>query len=326
VVTFNIQWGEHIDRALKLFEAQGPMHDADLIVLEEMERNGTERIATALGCNWIYVPSAVHPTPKHDFGVALLSPWPLEEPRKLLLPHEEWFSHLRRSAAVATLRSPLGPIRVYGVHFQSPTGAWGSVRRDQARTILADAEGWDGPVVVAGDFNGRGGPAELAKAGYFWPTEMLRHTAGPFDFDHVLARGLCAGAPLVSGVVPDPTHASDHRPVWTLLSPCQATVRRTTGGGGGVPRANSGATVPNAHERSVAGRALERPARPRVSVPASRHDAEAVDEDRDCSREQAGPDRCHRVSDRGLVGFSDDHVDEEPPRLRQDSHDEDPAG
>ena len=98
-----------------------------------MDRPGTERLAGALGYGYVYVPSAVHPVPKQDFGVALLSPWPLEEPRKLLLPHQNRFRKLRRSAAVATLRSPLGPVRVYGIHFESPAGAWGGVRRDQAR-------------------------------------------------------------------------------------------------------------------------------------------------------------------------------------------------
>ena len=149
-MTFNLKWGRHVDRAADLFTRPGPLRDADLVVLEEMDQPGTERLARALGFDYVYVPSAVHPVPKQDFGVALLSPWPLEEPRKLLLPHQNRFRKLRRSAAVATLRSPLGPIRVYGVHLESPAGAWDRVRRDQARVVLADAEDWVGPVVVAG--------------------------------------------------------------------------------------------------------------------------------------------------------------------------------
>ena len=190
-MTFNLKWGRHVDRAADLFSRPGPLRDADLVVLEEMDRPGTERLARALGFGYVYVPSAVHPVPKQDFGVALLSPWPLEEPRKLLLPHRNRFRKLRRSAAVATLRSPLGPVRVYGVHLESPAGAWDRVRRDQARAVLADAESWAGPVVVAGDFNGRAGPREMAGAGFTWATEAVKNTAGPFDFDHVLARGLC---------------------------------------------------------------------------------------------------------------------------------------
>jgi endonuclease/exonuclease/phosphatase family metal-dependent hydrolase len=221
-VTFNLKWGRHVDRAADLFSRPGPLRDADLVVLEEMDRAGTERLASTLGLGYVYVPSAVHPVPKQDFGVALLSPWPLEEPRKLLLPHQSRLRKLRRSAAVATLRSPLGPVRVYGVHFESPAGASDRVRRDQARAVLADAVGWVGPVVVAGDFNGRAGPREMAGVGFGWVTEAVKNTAGPFDFDHVLARGLCPAGSGAAAAAEDVTNASDHDPVWTVLAPCVA--------------------------------------------------------------------------------------------------------
>jgi endonuclease/exonuclease/phosphatase family metal-dependent hydrolase len=222
VVTFNLKWGRHVTRAAELFSRPGPLRDADLVVLQEMDRAGTERLAHALGFGYVYVPSAVHPVPKQDFGVAILSPWPLEEPRKLLLPHQNRFRKLRRSAAVATLRSPLGLVRVYGIHFESPAGAWDGVRRDQARAVLADAESWAGPVLVAGDFNGRAGPREIASTGYFWATEPVKNTAGPFDLDHVLARGFCPAGPGTAGAAKDETDASDHDPVWAVLSRCAA--------------------------------------------------------------------------------------------------------
>jgi endonuclease/exonuclease/phosphatase family metal-dependent hydrolase len=220
VVTFNLKWGREIDRAAELLSRPGPLQGADLVVLQEMDRPGTERLSRALGLQYVYVPSAVHPVPKQDFGVALLSPWPLDDPRKLLLPHQNRTRKLRRSAAVATLRSPLGDVRIYGVHFESPAGAWGGVRRDQARAVIADAEGWSGPVVVAGDFNGRSGAKEMAKLGYLWATEEVKNTIGPFDFDHVVARGLCARDEPAAGVAPDSNHASDHKPVWAVLARC----------------------------------------------------------------------------------------------------------
>jgi endonuclease/exonuclease/phosphatase family metal-dependent hydrolase len=219
VVTFNLKWGLEVDRAATLLSEPGPLRDADLLVLQEMDQPGTEKLARALGYFYVYVPSAVHPVPDRDFGVALLSPWPLEDPGKLQLPHEHEFRKLRRAAAVATLRAPLGPVRVYGVHFESPTGASGSVRRDQARAVVAHAATWEGPVVVAGDFNGRGAPREMEKAGFTWATEPLRRTAGPFSFDHVLGRGLCPAGPRAAGVA-EHKGASDHDPVWTVLTPC----------------------------------------------------------------------------------------------------------
>lgn len=220
MVTFNLKWGRDVDRAADLLSRPGPLRDADLVVLQEMDGPGTELLARALGMAWVYVPSAVHPVPKQDFGVALLSPWPLEEPRKLLLPHQNRFRKLRRAAAIATLRSPLGPVRVYGVHLESPVGASNGVRRDQARVVLADASGWTGPVIVAGDFNGRAGPQVLATEGFSWATEAVKNTAGPFDFDHVLARGLCPAGPGAAAAAKDETDASDHDPVWTVLVPC----------------------------------------------------------------------------------------------------------
>ena len=221
VVTFNLKWGRHVERAADLLSRPGPLRSADLLVLQEMDRAGTERLAEALGFAYVYVPSAVHPVPQQDFGVALLSPWILEAPSKLLLPHQARFRGLRRSAAVATLRSPIGPVLVYGVHLESPTGASGSVRREQARAVLADIRAWTGPVVVAGDFNGRSGPREMARAGFQWVTESVTNTAGPFDLDHILARGLCVAEPQATGRADDATHASDHHPVWALLAPCR---------------------------------------------------------------------------------------------------------
>ncbi|HEY6548127.1 MAG TPA: endonuclease/exonuclease/phosphatase family protein [Vicinamibacteria bacterium] len=220
IVSFNLKWGRETTRAAALLSRPGPLQGADLIVLQEMDGPGTERLAQALGLGYVYVPSAVHPVPRQDFGVALLSPWPLDTPRKLVLPHQSHFRKLRRSAAVATLQSPLGPIRVYGVHLESPVGAGGQVRRDQVRAVVADTGDWPGPVVVAGDFNGRGGPRELTRAGFHWTTEAVENTAGPFDFDHVLARGLCPAGPGAAGTAKTEAGTSDHRPVWALLAAC----------------------------------------------------------------------------------------------------------
>ena len=220
VVTFNLKWGRHVDRAADLLSRPGPLSDADLVVLQEMDQPSTDRLARALGLGYVYVPSAFHPVPKHDFGVSILSPWPLEDARKLLLPHQSRFREMRRSAAVATLRSPFGPIRVYAVHLEMPTGASNGVRREQARAVLADAEGWPGPVIVAGDFNGRAGARELATAGFSWPTEAVRNTMGPFDLDHIVARGLCPAGYGAAAAAVDETDASDHDPVWAVLTSC----------------------------------------------------------------------------------------------------------
>ena len=220
VVTFNVKYARHVDRAIALLQRPGPLRDADVLVMEEMDGPGVEQVARALGMNHVYVPSAVHPAAKKDFGVAVLSPWPIGDAKKVPLPHQHRIRGTRRAAVAATVHLPSGPLRVVGVHLESPAGLGGRDRRDQARTVLAEATAWDGPVVIAGDFNGRGGAAEIARAGYFWATERVRHTASVFSFDHVLARGLCPAGEGAAAKAEDETNASDHHPVWAVLRSC----------------------------------------------------------------------------------------------------------
>src|SRR5262245_31546488 len=185
VVTFNIKLARQVDRAADLLTRPGPLKDADVVVLQ-MDAPATESLARTLSMNHFYVPATVHPSSGRDFGVAILSPWPLEDMRKVLLPHLHRFKKMRRSAAVATVRAPSGPVRVFAVHFESQFGASSGVRREQARTVATDAVTWAGPVVIAGDFNGTAGARELAGLGFTWLTREVHDTLGPFDLDHIV--------------------------------------------------------------------------------------------------------------------------------------------
>jgi endonuclease/exonuclease/phosphatase family metal-dependent hydrolase len=220
VVTFNLKFAKHPDRAADLLSRPGPLRDADVLVLQEMDQPGAEVLARALGMSYVYVPAAVHPSSRRDFGVAILSPWALESPGKVPLPHLHRFRKMRRVAAVATVRTPTETLRVFAVHFETPFGASDRARRDQARTVAADAAAWTGPVIVAGDFNGTGGARELARLGFDWLTRDVHNTWGPFDVDHILVRGLCAAGQPSAAKAPDPTHASDHMPVWATVQRC----------------------------------------------------------------------------------------------------------
>jgi endonuclease/exonuclease/phosphatase family metal-dependent hydrolase len=136
LVTFNVKFGEHVDRAADLLTRPGPLKDADVLFLQEMDGPGTEKLARALGMNSVYVPSARHPASHRDFGVAVLSPWPLDDARKVPLPYQHRFRGLRRAAVAATVRTPATNIRVYSVHFETPFGLWSEGhRRGQARAV-----------------------------------------------------------------------------------------------------------------------------------------------------------------------------------------------
>ena len=221
LVTFNVQWGEHVDRAADLLSRKGPLQGADVLVLQELDGPGTESLARALDMNFVYVPSAVHPSAHKDFGVAILSPWPIADARKIPLPYQHRFRKLRRAAAGATVQLPSGPLRVYAVHFETTYGLWsGDHRRAQARAVLDAAMNWTGPVAIAGDLNSRAAGEEIARAGFLWLTERLDRWGPLRDADHILVRGFCAAGDPSTGRAPDETDASDHRPIWATVRRC----------------------------------------------------------------------------------------------------------
>jgi endonuclease/exonuclease/phosphatase family metal-dependent hydrolase len=222
VVTFNIKFGEHVDEAAALLAGDPRTRRADVLVLQEMDAPGTERLARALLMNHAYVPSAVHPSSRRDFGVAILSPWPITSARKVVLPHQHRFRRLRRAVVAATIGGPLGEFRVYGLHLENPWGLSQGKRRAQARAVLADARDWTGSIVIAGDLNGRGPAQEIEKAGFSWLTRDVHDTIGPLDADHILARGFCGEGTVAAGKADRVRGVSDHAPVWSVLRYCQS--------------------------------------------------------------------------------------------------------
>lgn len=226
VVSFNIAYGIHVDRALEALRASEPLRDPDVLALQEMDAPGVERVARELHLNAVYFPSGVHPKHGRDFGCALLSPWPLEDPRKLVLPHAAHGTRLRRSAVSAIVVRGGFRVRVYSVHLPSPLGVSGGSRREQVAVLIADADAVAAtglPVVVAGDFNSHGFGEQFTHAGYSWLTRDIGATAHwtlfGLHYDHVFVRGLSAAdAGSVAGVVADNRDASDHKPIWALVS------------------------------------------------------------------------------------------------------------
>jgi endonuclease/exonuclease/phosphatase family metal-dependent hydrolase len=216
VVTFNVEEGRKVREAVAALARHPDLEGADIVVLQEMGPDGVAAVAEALRMDSIYYPASRQRKDGSDWGNAILSPWPLEDARKLLLPHHSRFTRRARIAVTARVLLPAGAVRVYSVQLGSPFGMGGGSRRDQARVVLADAEGSTDPVVVAGDFNSHGVGDLFEERGYCWPTKHVGHTVRGFSFDHVFAHGLCS-PPLVAGVARDVKDASDHRPVWTVL-------------------------------------------------------------------------------------------------------------
>lgn len=224
VVTFNIAFALKVDEALEVLRGSPALREMDVLSLQEMDALSVERIARELHLNSVYSPSAVHPRTDRDFGCAILSPWPLVEPRRVVLPFAALGSGVRRSVVRATVVRGAERVRVYSVHLPAPLGIPASIRREQVEILMADAVDSPDPVVIAGDFNSHGLGRQFEDDGYVWLTRSVgattRFLVFGLSYDHIFSRGLVPipGTTAV-GVVNDNRGASDHRPVWALLTP-----------------------------------------------------------------------------------------------------------
>ena len=217
LVTFNIQYARRIDSAIAVLRSSEPLLHADIIALQEMDAPGTSRIADALGMSYVYYPATVHPATHRDFGNAILSRWPIRDDQKIMLPHPDRFEKTQRIATAATILVGGQEVRVYSVHLGTVIGVGPGGRREQVHAVLDDAARYP-RVIIGGDMNSHGIGDEFRAAGYGWPTEHNPHTVKIWNRDHIFVRGLALADSAGTGVVRETRHASDHRPVWAILS------------------------------------------------------------------------------------------------------------
>lgn len=220
VVSYNINFGKAIVRAIDAFRRYEPLAAADLIFLQEMNEHGTEQIARQLLYNYIYYPACIHNYHGRNFGNAILSKWPLFDPEKIILPG---FSPLNREMRLATkARMEVGKreIVVYSTHTEVYLTSR-SHRRRQVETIIADIPEQAEYVIVGGDFNtvsNRGiqrlvnlfAQADMQRASKGSGSTMVSYAYRPTAADHIFVRGFKT---LDRGAIRRAT-ASDHAPVW----------------------------------------------------------------------------------------------------------------
>jgi endonuclease/exonuclease/phosphatase family metal-dependent hydrolase len=215
IVSFNIKLADRIEAAIEVLQS-GPLRDADIISLQEMDESGTERIARALHLNYVYYPGSIHPTRHRYFGPAILTRWPIEKSWKVMLPYEEPIRHQRRTATAAIVNVRGLRVQVYAVHLDTQIKASEHERQEQAAALLADARTAPGPVILAGDFNSWGIGRYFEQQGLAWPTRDVGKTITIFSWDHIFIRGLTLRGS-TAGKVSKVHGASDHRPIWTSL-------------------------------------------------------------------------------------------------------------
>ena len=222
VVTYNLRYAEALEEAIAAFQTVAPLPSADFILLQEMDEAGVVVLARALGYDYVYAAASVAED-GDDFGNAILSRWPLRDPRKIILPGLHPLTGQQRTATRATARVGGADVLLYAVHLEVAT-APPEMRREQAAAVLADVPAEATAVIIGGDFNtitarGVAGLAEQAAAHDLHlltdglPPTLTRFGRPLARADHLLARGF----ERLDGGVLSEVAASDHFPVWVRL-------------------------------------------------------------------------------------------------------------
>jgi endonuclease/exonuclease/phosphatase family metal-dependent hydrolase len=215
IVSFNIEFARRIDGAIALLASDTALRGADVILLQEMDAAGTQRVAHALGMWYVYYPAILHRRTRRDFGNAILSRWPIVDDAKVVLPHASRYARTHRTATAATLRLGALRVRAYSTHLGTALDIGSGRREDQLRAILADAA--EHPfVVIGGDLNEATIGLVAEEAGYSWPTRDGPRTTRFGRWDHIFLKGFESPDTAASGTVADVRGVSDHRPVWTV--------------------------------------------------------------------------------------------------------------
>jgi endonuclease/exonuclease/phosphatase family metal-dependent hydrolase len=154
VATFNLH-GQPGDVVAQALRTDPSLHDADLIILEEVHgHNGCStacELAHALGFHAVYAPEFADRDGSD--GVAILSRAPIDSSEVIPLPYYNVHvnDERRKAALAATIRVAGTPVTVYAVHLTNRLTV--GQRARQMMPVLAHAAGRATPVIIAGDFN-----------------------------------------------------------------------------------------------------------------------------------------------------------------------------
>lgn len=223
VVSYNLRYAEAIDEAVEAFTVTGPLDEADIVLLQEMDETGTAELARRLGYNYVYYPASVAPD-GDNFGNAILSRWPLRDPQKLILPGLHPLTGQQRTATRANVQVGDQDVLVYSTHLEVAS-APPAMRTAQVEAILQDIPLAAPLVLVGGDFNTVTGRGVNRLSSQFSAAALDHQTAGlgptftrfglrPSATDHIFSRGF---ERMDAGVVAE-LMASDHFPVWVRLA------------------------------------------------------------------------------------------------------------
>ena len=237
IVQYNMRWrgGDDLTALIKLLKDDEVIGGAAVIGLQEVDRNKkrTNRINTAkkmaeeLGMHYAWAappPAAGKESDEEETGVAILSPYPLTDVTRIVLPNPGPGGR-RRVALGATVHIGEESLRVYSVHAEIRTS--NEKRTGQLQAVLDDLQSNHLKVkhsVVLGDFNTLTPKDKNATSRLFtdkefrtpfsndaptWRTFIIQ-----LKLDWVWLRGLD-----VKGYgIDKKVEMSDHWPLWAVVS------------------------------------------------------------------------------------------------------------
>ena len=166
IVSYNIRWrgGDDLRKLIALLRDDALIGQADILGLQEVDRNrrrtfnvNTARLmAEELGLHYAWAappPPADNKQHEEETGVAIMSPYPLTDVTRFVLPNPGPGGR-RRAAIGATIHIGATPLRVYSVHAETRTS--NERRLEQFQAVLDDLQTHHAKTeraVVLGDFN-----------------------------------------------------------------------------------------------------------------------------------------------------------------------------
>ena len=209
-------------------EASSQLAGADIFLLQEVKEDGRKLLdgaSEAMDFHYLFAPNL-------DWGLAILSRFPLSAERAVQLPQNNLNYKSRcRIALLAIAASDSGPLNLFNVHLDTRINASRRVR--QVRPIMEAAQHAEGGSLIAGDFNTanmlwiqsvvpipffqshtRAVRKAMEKIGFTTPFGDTGATFGfpPMKLDWIFVKGL---RPLDRGLVE--LNFTDHKALWIVV-------------------------------------------------------------------------------------------------------------
>jgi endonuclease/exonuclease/phosphatase family metal-dependent hydrolase len=250
VVSFNIRYrsGSDLEELIRLFKEDPEIGGASILGLQEVDRNKkrtgftntAKRIAEAIEMNyaWAAPPPGKsdkkEKEPEEETGVTILSPFPLSDVERIVLPNEGPGGR-RRVAIGATVLIGDEKIRIYSIHaetrispkeklaqLESVLNDLAEYRDVQRALVMGDFNTWQGDAVSGTSrlFIGKQFDTPFQNDDATWRTFILR-----LKLDWMWQRGFCVNAFGIDRKV----GLSDHWPLWMDLGTNNCVKAANTG-------------------------------------------------------------------------------------------------